>query len=398
LPQLQGERALKTYREMSQNDPIIGASLLAISLLVRQVEWSVMPCVEDDPTADAYATWVQEALFTDVLGGWDHLLQEVLSMLWAGWSFHEVLYKRRLGFTADAWLRSRFRDGQWGWHSFPIRAQETLDHWLIDQATGQIMGMVQRDPVSGGLFEVPMEKAALFRPGAHKENPQGRSLLRNVYRPWYFSKRLEELQGIGIERDLAGLPVLYLPGALMEPTALPEDQAMYSEYKKIVTNVRRGQQEGVVLPMEYDVHGNQLYKFELLSSGGQRQIDITKVLEFYNKEKAIALLTDVLLLGHEKVGSFALADSKTTVLALAVGGLCGAIAEVFTEQIFPPLWALNGWPAEFLPHLQPGDVETVNLQELGDFLTKYAQAGLDVSDLENEVRQRAGFPLRDDLL
>jgi hypothetical protein len=381
---------------MSQNDPIIGASLLAIGLLVRQVTWTVMPC-EDTPEAQQAADWVKDALLTDLAGGWDALLQEILSMNWAGWAYHEVVFKRRQGWTADPWTRSRYADGQWGWHSLPIRAQETLDHWDIDQDTNQLRGMVQRDPVTGGLYTIPMAKAALFRPLAHKGSPEGRSLLRSVYRPWYMSRRIEELQGIGIERDLAGLPVMYVPGEIMSPTASAEDQAAFAAYKKIVTNIRRGEQEGVVLPLQYDpTTQKELYRLELLSSGGTRQFDTTKVLEFYNREKAIALLTDVLLLGHERVGSFALASSKTNLLAMGVGAICSSIAEVFTEQVFPPLWALNGWPVETLPHLEPGDVETVDLDELGNFIVRYSQAGLDLSDLENEVRRRAGWPAKEE--
>lgn len=401
LRDLQGPRGLALYKEMAQNDAIIGASLLAISMLARQVTWTVVPAIDGDPQAQAYAEWVRQALFTDLAEGWNPLLQEILSMLWAGWSYHEVLYKRRLGWTNDPWTRSRFADGQWGWHSLPIRAQETLDHWDYDDATGQIHAMVQRDPVgSGALYTIPMAKAALFRLSAHKGSPEGRSLLRSAYTPYYYSKRIAQLQGIGIERDLAGLPVLYLPAQILA-AATPEDQRLYSDYQKIVTNIRRGEQEGVMLPLQYDAPppngtGKELYRLELLSSGGARQFDTAAILEFYNREKAIALLTDVLLLGHEQVGSFALASSKTNLLGLAIGSMCWSIAEVFDSQVFPPLWALNGWPPEYVPRLQPGDVETVDLGELGEFVSKYAQAGLDLSDMENEIRRRVGWPLKEE--
>lgn len=394
--ELQGPKALTMYKEMRDTDPIIGASLLAIGLLVRQVTWTVMPA-STDPAAQQYADWVKDALFTDLAGGWDALLQEILSMNWAGWSYHEVVYKRRQGWTADPWTRSRYADGQWGWHSLPIRAQETLDHWEIEAETNQIRGMVQRDPVQGGLYTIPMGKAALFRPQQHKGNPEGRSLLRNVYRPYYNSRRISDIQNIGIERDLAGFPVIYIPPELMNPAAPPAAQALYAEYKKIVTNIKRNEQEGLVLPMAYDpTTQKEMYRLELLSSGGSRQFDTKAILEGYNREKAIALLTDVLLLGHERVGSFALASSKTNLLALGVGAICWSIAEVFNEQVFPPLWALNGWPYELMPTLQPGDVETVDLDELGNFIVRYSQAGLDLSDLDNEIRRRAGWPLKEE--
>jgi hypothetical protein len=38
-------------------------------------------------------------------------------------------------------------------------------------------------------------------------------MLRTAYRPWFMKKRLEEFESIGIERDLAGLPIMWLPTA-----------------------------------------------------------------------------------------------------------------------------------------------------------------------------------------
>jgi hypothetical protein len=36
----------------------------------------------------------------------------------------------------------------------------------------------------------------LFRPHSPKNNPEGRSVIRNAYRAYYFIKRLEELEAI----------------------------------------------------------------------------------------------------------------------------------------------------------------------------------------------------------
>ena len=46
LPSLQGIKGFKVYREMSDNDPTIGAMLYAIEKVVTRLEWRV----EGDPT------------------------------------------------------------------------------------------------------------------------------------------------------------------------------------------------------------------------------------------------------------------------------------------------------------------------------------------------------------
>ena len=62
---------------------------------------------------------------------------------------------------------------------------------------------------------IPRAKCLLFRPTAYKSNPEGRSILRTAYRPWYNLTQIENIEGIGIERDLAGLPVVKVPPEVM---------------------------------------------------------------------------------------------------------------------------------------------------------------------------------------
>jgi len=44
LRELHGRRGVEVFKEMSENDDIIGAVLFAIEMLMRQVEWNVKEC------------------------------------------------------------------------------------------------------------------------------------------------------------------------------------------------------------------------------------------------------------------------------------------------------------------------------------------------------------------
>ena len=94
----------------------------------------------------------------------------------------------------------------------PIRAQETLFRWVFD-GTGGIKAMVQMAPPGYTQRVIPIEKSLLFRTGHPQGQPRGLAILRNAYRPWFFKKRLEEFEAIGVERDLAGMPVARCPAA-----------------------------------------------------------------------------------------------------------------------------------------------------------------------------------------
>jgi hypothetical protein len=50
-------------------------------------------------------------------------------------------------------------------------------------------------------------------------------------------RNIENIEAIGIERDLAGLPVMYCPAEYLMPTATPEQRQLANELKKIVTKI-----------------------------------------------------------------------------------------------------------------------------------------------------------------
>ena len=213
----------------------------------------------------------------------------------------------------------------------PIRAQETLFRWEID-LDGGIQAMVQVDPSTGGIHTIPIDKALLFRTVTTKNNPEGRSILRNAYRPWFFKRRIEEIEAIGIERDLAGLPVAYLPPEYLSSSASAEQQAVLASIQSIVTSIKRNEQEGIVMPAMYDDAGHKMFDLQLLSSGGSRQFDTDKIINRYDQRMSMSILSDFILLGSDRVGSYALGASKMDLWSMAVDSIAKNIAEVMNRS------------------------------------------------------------------
>lgn len=393
LPQLQGTKGVKVYKEMADNDPIIGAIIFAIEMLIRQVDWTVEPTSTNK--SDVEAADFLKSNMNDMSATWQDTITEILSMLTFGWSFHEIVYKRRTGPDDNPDKASKFTDGRIGWAKLPIRAQETLYQWIFTP-NGQLQGMQQQPPPTFNIITIPIEKSLLFRTKVRKGNPEGRSILRNAYRPWYFKKNIEVIEGIGIERDLAGLPVAWVPPELLDPASSVADKAVLNEIKKIVRNIRRDEQEGIVFPMAYDENGNKAYDLQLLSTGGRRQFDTDKVVQRYDSRIAMTVLADFILLGHEKVGSFALSSDKTNLFSVALGAWLDSIMEVFNRKAVPQLFAINGFKTDGLPKLVHGDIESVPLSELGTFITQLAGAGFPLfpnEDLENHLLRVANLPV-----
>ncbi|MFA5037657.1 MAG: hypothetical protein WC479_10840 [Candidatus Izemoplasmatales bacterium] len=402
MKELQGRRGALTYREMRDNDAIIGAFLYAIEMLIRQVKWRVEPAGETP--ADIEAKEFLESCMDDMSMSWNDTISEILSMLPFGFCYMELCYKKRIGPdepTGDT--RSKFSDGRIGWRKWGIRAQETLWRWRFDM-DGSILGMEQIAAPDYKLRYIPIEKALLFRTKSNKNNPEGRSLLRNVYRSWYFKKNIEEIEAIGIERDLAGLPVMWLPAEVMEggmPGATAEQAAAYNAYKKIVTNIKRDEQEGVMLPLVYDDKGNKMYDLELLTSGAtRRQFDTNLIIQRYEQRIAMTVMADFLMLGHEKTGSYALSVNKTSLFQTALSTVLQIVADVVNTYAIPRLMKLNTFDGlTDYPKLIHDDIERANLTELGTFIKDVAAAGgITLGDIETEnyLREAAKLPKKSD--
>jgi len=396
LRELVGERGIAVYKEMSENDSIIGAVIFAIDMLIRNVDWDVQK-VSDDPEDVEAADFVKSNM-DDMSHSWKEMISEILSMLVYGWSWHEIVYKMRVAPDhADPTKRSKFTDGRIGWRKLPIRSQETWFRWWFDEKeVDSLVALEQWDMVKGIKAIIPIEKSLLFRTRHRKNNPEGRSILRTAYRSWYFKKHIENIEGIGIERDLAGLPVMWVPPELLSANASSDDRALATQLRRIITSIKRDEQEGILMPQSFDENSNRVYDLTLLSTGGTRQFDTTKIVGRYNQAIAMSVLADFILLGHEKVGSFALASSKTEMFASAMGAFMDGIADVFNRFAIPRLFALNTFKVKDFPKITHGDIETVDLAELGSYVTSLAGAGMSLfpdEDLENHLRSQANFPM-----
>ena len=387
LRELRGHNGVKIFNEMAKNDAVIGASLNAYETLAKEVTFNVASAKPGDRLADEIQEFVRGALFDDMNLSWRDNLGEIFSFLPFGWSYFEQVFKRRGGEeSSDPTTKSRFSDNRIGWRKWGIRGQDTLWKWEMDDAGG-INGMVQRAAPRFEEVVIPIAKSLLFRTKVERGGPEGVSILRTAYPTWYQKRRIQVIRGIGIERDLAGLPVLTPPDGLdiwnvNDSTAATKK----TEAERVVRNIRRDQHEGIVKPYGWTL--------ELLSTAGSRQFNITEVIGQLNAEMAMSMMTDFLLVGHEKQGARSLATDKRAVFSHAAASYLDSICGVINRFAIPQLVKLNGWPTELSPILGHGPVAEIELEELTNFIEKMAGAGVLFPDdeLEKHLRQRALLP------
>lgn len=382
LPELRWPRAGKIYQEMSDNDPVIGSILYLAEMLIRGASWDVK-AASQKPEDVAAAEFLKSCM-DDMEMSWANVISEILSMLTYGFSFHEIIYKVRRGPNErNPKYRSKHTDGKIGWRAIPVRSQTSIYEWIYNE-DNELTGVVQIAEPNYKQVIIPMSKGLLFRTRVSRDNPEGKSLLRNAYRPWFFKKHFEEIEGIGIERDLAGFPVLTAPENLdLWNNDDPAMVALRARAEELVASVRRDSEEGILLPYGWEL--------KLLTSGSSRQIDIGSTIERYDNRIAVTLLSDIILLGS-KSGSFALADTKQSMLAASLQAQVLNIADVFNSHAVPQLFRYNNFNVEELPKIVPGQIQTPSLKEIALVMRSM---GLDISGdikLQNYIRYLLGMP------
>jgi hypothetical protein len=400
LPKLRGLNATRTFREMKDNDPVIGAILMAFEMLLRAAEFRV-EAADDSPEAQDAQLFVEQC-FEDMEGTVDDFLAEVLTFLPFGFSIFEVVYKIRGGRnTSDMTRYSQFDDGRYGIQKLAPRAQWTIDRFLTD-ANGAITGVRQTAlTLKMGSVEIPIEKLLHFRTSTINNDPSGRSILRNAFTSYHYASHIQMIEAIAVEREMNGIPVGRIPSEYLADNATAAQQAFANAFKKILRDVKFNDQGFVLLPSDLieNEDGSKtsipMVQFDLVTAKGTRAIPTGDVILRHQQNIARSVLADFLMLGSGDKGSFALSKSKTDLFLAAASGYTEAISSVLNRQLLTRLWELNGFDPDLMPSITFGDIAPVDLAELGAFVRDIAGAGMPLfpdDDTENTIRRAAGFP------
>ena len=400
LRELSGVRGVKIYYQMANNDPTIGALLFAVDQLIRSLKWKTLPSDSSIPESVKNAAFIDECRH-DMSDTWEDTISSIMSFLIYGFSIHEIVYKLRDGQkkSRDS-IKSKYQDGKIGWKRLPIRSQESIlqGSWVFSEEGADILAVNQFQVNRPGYETIPWEKLLHFKTINYKNNPQGKSILRNSYRPWHFKRNIENIEGIGIERELAGLPIIKAPAEVMASDATTEEKAMYESLKEIVSNVRKDEQAGIVLPSTRDDSGHLLYELTLLSSNGAKMFDTNKIIERYRNEILSTVIADFITLGQGVAGTQALAETKVELFLNAIESWVGQVESVFNRFAIPRLLELNGITTN-LPTLQAEEVKQSDVDQFSKNLLILSQAGMDLfpSDSVDEfVRNKMGLPAKSD--
>lgn len=327
----------KLYLEM-KDDAIIGAQLDAIKLPLQASSFDVEPAPGGAPNDEAAAEWLWENMNNMDGQTWNSHTEDALECLDFGFALSEIVLEKRM--DGRLWLKN-----------VDPRGQESLYQWQYEDPDNRdkLTGFKQQDPNSGSTYDIPIDKCCHFTFRGRKGNPQGHSVLRALYRPYKFARNLEDLEGIGIERDVGGMPI----ARLGEGDYTTQD---VNDLKAALKGMKKDEEMYLIEP-----HGIEVRSY----ASGTKIYDTNIVIDRWHKITLMRFFSQFLILGMGNVGTQALVKGSQDFFTLALEAVQRYLLEAWNLQLVPYLFRFNQWTGlSGLPTIvweKPGKVDLVAL-------------------------------------
>lgn len=361
--ELQGEKGRLVYDKMRRSDAQVKATLLVCQLPLRAGTWSIETASDEKQDVEI-AEFIEDNLFKGMTITWDDFLRHVLLMLSFGFSPFEKVFE--------------LRDDRIAWRKLAPRLPKTLYEWSLDN-NGGLQGMTQF-VWKGNAYEfvtIPVEKMLVFTNEREGSNYEGVSILRAVYKHWYYKDHLYRIDAISAERHATGIPKFTHP-------ATADDDAK-NKLDVIGARLYAMEQMFVRLSEGYDMTIEGL-------TGSIR--DIMPSIQHHNREIPKAILAHFLELGAENVGSYAMSRDQSSFFLMALKATAKNISDTVNRYAIRQLVDYN-WPGvKAYPVLKCGGLETRNMKEYSEAVTGLIREGALSYDegLEATLRDMLDMP------
>ena len=405
--ELRWPQAINTFKRM-EKDGAIAPALAYVEMMISRVDWTVkIPEGYEEELKDK-AIFMRQCM-NDMEHDFKSFIKQAVSFNRYGFAAVEKVYRQRYRDKG-----SQYNDGLIAPKKLVLRSQDSIDSWVFKNKGRDLAGLNQRinipsnraenpyqsinELTESGIKFIPRKKFMLFRNNGSKNNPEGQSPLVGCWTAWKYKTAYQESEAISVAQDSNGFKVLYLPPQYMTENATPEDKAVFEHYKTVIKNMHQAKESGLILPLILDENGKKMFEFEIKSVTGQKSYDINAIIQRYTAEILTALFADFLTLGSNGSGSFSLAESKISVVEMAIQSKLDEIKTQLNFDLAKQIFALNGWSTDVMPEWTYGEIGKVSLDEISKFIQRTAAVGLipKAPKVVNWIMDQANIPYKVD--
>jgi hypothetical protein len=393
VPELIWPNSVRTFTRMSREDGRIASIIGAIGLPIRRTAWRI----DQAGASDVVTKFVAQNLGLPIRGAeqdeqptermrdrfsWPQHLQQALLMLVFGHSVFEQVYRKPTGV-------GEFGDKMMLGKLAPRPAQ-TIAFWDVAR-DGGLNGIMQYPEgaiggagsmYTGGAFDnmIPVSRLVAYVRDPDPGVWTGNSLLRPAYKHWLLKDELIRIHAAMARRNGMGVPVAY------NTQAEAEAGVDLTKYQKIASSFRGGNTAGVAMP-----YGSKL---EIIGVTGVLPADIPLMIEYHDKQMALAALAHFLNL--DKGGSYALASVQADAFTQSIQTIAEIIRDTAQAHIVEDLVDLNFGKDEPAPKITIDEIGS-RQDATAAALQMLVTAGIITVDprLEAFERQTLGLPSKD---
>jgi len=368
---LSGREAAAVYSKMEKSDYQVIKVLSAIQNPILATQPTIEP-VSTEPADVQAAALMEQILLKDL--DFAQVLGEILTFIPRGYSVHEVVTMNR-----DDKLLGPYT----GLAQLGFRDQSSLDKWLYDKNTGNLLAIEQKQ---GGDIEVDVEldaKFLLIFYNRKKGDDNGFPMLRPLYGPYKRKLLIEELKMIGIERSAIPTPMMKVP------STVDNKSEEYAIAEELLGSFTSGENAYIMVPQGWDL---------TLTANVFDPTKLESTIKSEDEKMAGSVLAMFVELGTGgNSGALALSENLEKFFTNGIQSYASTVETVINKNLIPFLCALNyGDALTQFPKLKLSGLGTSAGTALMTIITGFTNAQVITKDviLEDYIRNIYKLPKR----
>lgn len=383
---------LRTYEKMRQ-DATVGAALgTAEAFLTKALYNAKFKTNSKNQAAIDFCNYLNWNFknFKDVT--WYDSVINILTYLQYGFSWLEKVYEPNYS--------KKYSKYQWKIKKLAPRSQHSIADWKFDDEGRNVVGLRQYPPPSLNLpsYARPVNfqyswndymkrnKFLLFSWDAKNSSPIGTSPLNACYKAYKEKVLIESIQVSGVSKGISGCLTLRVPSDHINKAAEDPESDVAKALKALQQQaalMHSGDQTFIMLGSDTqgeNGNGKYVYDFEMKGVEGAvgQTIDIAQVIDERKKAILDVFGAGFINLGNDAVGSYSLADAKTSLHAFFMEKHMLFIQSVIQNDLVKQMMEINSVYLEEddIPQLVLGALDEVNPEEYSKALQRAASVGI----------------------